>query len=172
MGLFKEFFCCCFRGVCGFFVAVVSFFQGKRKRKPPSAKSCLCMRWAFLGQWVHRPRRLESRCLPASHQPSLQEGVRTSLSLAKVLWLTSKLSVMEGRGGRRESQTLGKVGGEDAGEEGPGGRTGRCSCRGGRCRRGTAIRGMGDVSQVVEIRGSAAWPHAAASVPRWGTSLL
>lgn len=95
-----------------FFVVVVSFFQGKRKRKPPSAKSCLCMRRAFLGQGVQRPRRLESKCLLASHQPSSQEGVRTSLSLAKVLWLTSKLSVMEGRGGRRESQTLGKVGGE------------------------------------------------------------
>lgn len=154
------------------FFVVVSFFLGKRKRKPPSAKSCLCMRWAFLEQQVHRPRRLESRCLLASHQPSSQEGVRTSLSLAKVLWLTSKLSVMEGRGGRRESQTLGKVGGEDAGEEGPEGQTGQCSCCGGQCRRGTAARGMGDVSQVMEIRGSAASRHAAASVPHRGTSLL
>lgn len=47
-------------------------------------------------------------CQPPN-QPSSQEGVRTSLSLAKVLWLTSKLSVTEGRGGQRESQTLGKV---------------------------------------------------------------
>jgi len=78
----------------------------------------------------------------------------------------------EGRGGRRESQTLGKVGGEYAGEKGRGGRTGRCSCHSGQCRRGIAVRGMGDISQVTEIRGSAASPHAAASVPHRGTSLL
>lgn len=72
---------------------------------------------------------------------------------------------MEGRGGRRESQTLGKVGGEDSGEEGPEGQTGRCSCRSSRCQRGTTTSGMGDVSQVIEIRGSAASRHAAASVP-------
>lgn len=47
-------------------------------------------------------------CQPPN-QPSSQEGVTTSLSSAKVLWLTSKLSVTEGRGGQRESQTLGKV---------------------------------------------------------------
>lgn len=47
-------------------------------------------------------------CQPPN-QPSSQEGVTTSLSSAKVLWLTSKLSVTEGRGGQRESQTLGKM---------------------------------------------------------------
>lgn len=40
------------------------------------------------------------------------------------------------------------------------------------CRRGTTVRGMGDVNQVMEIRGSAASQHTTASVPRWGTSLL
>lgn len=134
----------------------VSFFQGKRKRKAPSAKSCLCMQWA-LGRRLQHPHRFKSRCLPASQLPSSQEGVTTNLSLAKVLWLTSKLSVMEGRrGGWRESQTRRKVGDEDAGEDGPGRATGLGASSDGWCRRSTARRGMGNVSQVMEIGGSAA----------------
>lgn len=92
-----------------------------------------------------------------------------SLSLAKVLWLTSKLSVTEGRGGQRESQTLGKV--KTLGRRERENEQGDAPVRG-RCWRGTAARGMGDASQVMEIRGSAALSHAVASVPHWGTSLL
>lgn len=114
----------------------------------------------------------KSRCLPASQLPFLQEGVTTNLSLAKVLWLISKLSVMEGRrGGQRESQTREKVGDEDAGEDGPGRPTGLGAFSDGWCRRSTARHGMGNVSQVMEIRGSAAL-QCCGFGPCKGTSLL
>lgn len=46
---FKEFFCCCFRRVCGLVFFLCHFFQGKRKRKAPSAKSCLCKKMGIPG---------------------------------------------------------------------------------------------------------------------------
>lgn len=109
MCLFLEFFRCCFRGVCGVFFCYFIFFQGKRKRKAPSAKSCLCKRWVFLGQRVHRPRRLESRCLPAS-QPAILTGRSHNTPILGKGPLVDFQIVRDGRERwTEESQTLGKV---------------------------------------------------------------
>lgn len=171
MCLFLEFFRCCFRGVCGVFFLLFHFFQGKRKRKAPSAKSCLCKRWVFLGQRVHRPHRLESRCLPAS-QPAILTGRSHNTPILGKGPLVDFQIVRDGRERWTEGEPDPREG-EDAGEKGAGERAGRCSCRAvGVGEGGTAARGMGDASRVMEVRGSAASAHAVASVPHWGTSLL
>lgn len=145
----------------GWFFFVMSFFSKGKGREKLLRQSPLFASdgrsWGS-GCTVHAGSS-PGACQPPN-QPSSQEGVTTSLSLAKVLWLTSKLSVTEGRGGQRESQTLGKV--KTLGRRG--GRTNRAMLLSG--------RGMGDASRVMEIRGSAASSHAVASAPHGGTSLL
>lgn len=150
-------------GLCFFFFCYVIFSKGKGRGKLLQQSPVFASdghSWGS-GCTVHTGWS-PGACQPPN-QPSSQEGVRTSLSLAKVLWLTSKLSVTEGRGGQRESQTVGKVKTsgrrERENEEGdaPVAEVGA---------------GMGDASRVMEVRGSAASSHAVASVPHWGTSLL
>lgn len=155
-----------------FFFLVVSFFQGKRKRKPPSAKSCLCVRRAALGRRVHCPRRLEStRRLPAPPQPSSQEGVRTNPSLAKVLWLIQ--NVRDGRERRAEGEPDPQEGWRRR-RRGGGGGTGRTtraafllrrSARQRRARNGSRQPGHGDQ----RLRSAAT---RCGFGPRRGTSLL
>lgn len=128
MCLFLEFFCCCcFRGGCGVFFLLCHFFQGKRKRKAPSAKSCLCKRWVFLGQQVHRPRRLESRCLPAS-QPAILTGRSHNKPILGKGPLVDFQIVRDGRERWTEGEPDPREG-EDAGEKGAGEGAGRCSWR-------------------------------------------
>lgn len=93
----------------GFFFVISFFSKGKGREKllqqsPVFARDGCS--WGS-GCTVHAGSS-PGACQPPN-QPSSQEGVTTRLSSAKVLWLTSKLSVTGGRGGQRESQTLGKV---------------------------------------------------------------
>lgn len=121
----KSFSVVVLEGFVGCFFFLCHFFQGKRKRKAPSAKSCLCKRWAFLGQRVHHPHRLESRCLPAS-QPAILAGRSHNKPILGKGPLVDFQIVRD----RRERWTEGEPDpreGEDVGEKGAGERGGRCS---------------------------------------------
>lgn len=168
----KSFSVVVLEGVVGlFFLFVMSFFsKGKGREKLLLQSPVFACDGHSWGSGCTVQRRLESRCLPAS-QPAILAGRSQNKPILGKGPLVDFQIVRD----KRERWTEGEPDpreGEDVREKGAGERTGRCSCRGGRCRRGTAVRGMGDASRVMEIRGSAASSHAVASVPHWGTSLL
>lgn len=97
-----------FVGFCFFFCYVI-FSKGKGREKLLQQSPVFASDGHSWGSGCTVHTGLSPGACQPPNRPSSQEGGRTSLSSAKVLWLTSKLSVTEGRGAQRASQTLGKV---------------------------------------------------------------
>lgn len=125
---FQSFFFVVLGGGYVFFFFLGCFIFPREKEEKASFGKVLSLRATSSPGEAHCPCRLESRRLlapPKSH-PRRKESEQTHP------WQRSfgcfKTSVMEGRGGWRESQTPGKDGDEDTREEeeeGRGGRRGR-----------------------------------------------